>query len=116
MGAKVLEAWSPYRPSNGTEGMMFYEMWCARCSRDAAFENAPGKGCKIISRSLLYDIGEPGYPKEWVRRANDDEWPGSARCTAFTPREELVARAKRAWETRRARLRESCNDLFGGNP
>ena len=66
----------PYRPSNSTEGEIFREDWCARCHREA-----DGRQCKILSATLIYDIGERGYPKEWVWDA--EGWPGNPRCTAF---------------------------------
>jgi hypothetical protein len=113
VSASILPAWEPYRPSNGTEGQFFMEEWCLRCARDAAFRNdKPEHGCRILARTLLYDIDDPNYPKEWVRRSNDNEWPGSARCTAFVSQEELSKRARRAWQTRRERRRASCRDLF----
>lgn len=113
--AKVLQAWEPYRPSNGTEGEIFMERWCFRCSRDAAFRNGkPEYGCQILAATFVFDLDDPEYPKEWVRQSTDDEWPGTARCTAFVPQSELSERAKRAWATRRQMLRDSCRDLFGG--
>lgn len=66
----------PYRPSNGTEGEIFYEDWCVNCHREAA-----GRLCKILAATMIFDIGERGYPKEWVRDVG--EWPGNPRCTAF---------------------------------
>lgn len=62
----------PYRPSNGSEGGWFMSRWCELCSRDS--EANP---CDIIAHSMLYEIGEPEYPREWVR---DENGP---RCTAF---------------------------------
>lgn len=38
-----------YRPSNGTEGMIFMD-----------------KFCDIISNTMAYDINDPEYPKEWI--------------------------------------------------
>ena len=79
--AKVLPAWEAYRPSNGTEGLLFQEAWCARCAHDLT------EGCPILRRTLFHEIGDPEYPVEWIRQANDTEWPGTARCTAFVPME-----------------------------
>jgi hypothetical protein len=67
----------PYRPSNGTEGECFYGAWCAKCSREAH-----GNHCGIFGRSLMFQVGDPQYPREWVRDA--DAYPGNPRCTAFT--------------------------------
>lgn len=111
--AKVLPAWKPYRPSNGTEGQMFIEAWCANCARDARFKDGEGKGCSILGRTLLFDLSDPLYPVEWIRAANDDEWPGTARCTAFRPLSSLSEPAIKAWETRRRIRNESfTGDLF----
>lgn len=113
MSGKIVPAWEPYRPGNGTEGEMFQEQWCNRCARDAAFRNGkPEHGCRILAATMAFEVDDPEYPREWIREANDSEWPGTARCTAFVPAEELSNRAKRAWETRRKQVRESCGDLF----
>ena len=65
-----------YRPSNGTEGMGFYENWCDRCVKDRP-EDEDG-GCKVLYRSLAYHIDDPEYPDEWVYDAD-----GNPCCTAF---------------------------------
>lgn len=62
---------TPYRPSNGTEGMVFEAHFCDRCARDA------GQDCPIHTAALVFDIGEPEYPAEWV------EGEGGPACTAF---------------------------------
>ena len=77
------ETTRPYRPSNGTEGNFFYENWCARCQRESH-----GRQCNIFTRTLALDIGEKGYPKEWVRDISG--WPGDPRCTAFDPAHPIV--------------------------
>lgn len=51
---------APYRPSNGTEGEVFYERWCAGC---ALFEEGD---CDIYLGSLLLGIGHEDYPPELV--------------------------------------------------
>lgn len=113
MKDKITPAWEPYRPSNGTEGEMFMEQWCSRCARDVAYRNnKPEYGCRILAATFVFDIDDPEYPKEWIRQATDDEWPGTARCTAFVPTGELSARARRAWKTRRENAAKSCGDLF----
>jgi hypothetical protein len=61
-----------YRPANGTEGEIFMERYCYSCNR---FDN--GK-CPIQFHSLIYDIDDPRYPKEWV--IGED---GHPKCTAF---------------------------------
>lgn len=76
------EPGEPYRPSNGTEGMSFDEMWCNECERDARYRRNPeaGGGCSILCRSLLYEIGDEKYPKEWTHGLG-----GQPMCTAFRP-------------------------------
>lgn len=74
----------PYRPSNGEEGEVFMEAWCARCRRDAAHRRDESKaGCTIIARSMAYDVGDPKYPKDWVQ---DEKGPRCTRFEAETPR------------------------------
>jgi hypothetical protein len=72
----------PYRPSNGTEGDYFQDQWCAGCARDAAFRADPdsGDGCPIVAATMIFNINEEEYPKEWI----EDNNGGNARCTAFT--------------------------------
>jgi hypothetical protein len=64
-----------YRPSNGTEGDMFMERWCFRCTKDDAEHE---RYCPIIARSMAHEVGEDGYPGQWI--IGDD---GQPRCTAF---------------------------------
>ena len=66
----------PYRPSNGTAGSMFMRKFCDRCTKDD-----PDTGCEIVMLSMMYEIEEPDFPKEWVQ----DSEGGNPRCTAFTP-------------------------------
>jgi hypothetical protein len=70
----------PYRPSNGTEGECFMEAFCFRCARDAKFQESQdgADGCPIVAAALMYDIGDPQYPPEWIY---DEQ---GSRCTAFT--------------------------------
>lgn len=98
-----------YRPANGTEGMVFMEIYCERCERDARYrETDDGEdGCPIVAASMLYDIGEEGYPKEWVYGAD-----GRPTCTAFEEELEPEARARRA-ELEELKRRGQ-GDLFGG--
>lgn len=76
----------PYRPSNGTEGEIFYAHWCAHCHREQGARN-----CRIFGRSMAFNVGDPGYPKEWVRDAGD--WPGNPRCTAYEEHRKPVRHA-----------------------
>lgn len=60
-----------YRPSNGTEGMWFMSEWCDKCTIRGI--------CKILSKTMTYDIDDPEYPHQWIR---DSE--GYPECTSFT--------------------------------
>lgn len=60
----------PYRPSNGTEGMIFMDKFCDRCER---YDD-----CEIQVRSMLYEINHLLYPKQWVK---DED--GQGKCTEF---------------------------------
>lgn len=48
-----------WRPSNGTEGSIFIDSWCGRCSRDA------NEDCPILAAAFAYDVDDDEYPKEW---------------------------------------------------
>lgn len=80
-------AGKPYRPSNGTEGEIFQEMWCQRCVRDqygydAETDSFDGESCPILMNTLMLDADEEGYPTEWRYDAK-----GIPECTAFEPEE-----------------------------
>ena len=84
--AAAVEPWpsqtgKPYRPSSGTEGCAFDDVWCSQCARDAKFrETDDGEdGCKILADTLCFDIKDENYPKEWVYGHD-----GRPCCTAFT--------------------------------
>jgi hypothetical protein len=66
-------AGKPYRPSNGTEGMMFMEYFCDRC-----IYNSEEEGCEIIMRTMMHDVSEPEYPSEWLH-----DFKGRPQCTQF---------------------------------
>ena len=70
----------PYRPSNGTEGEMFMERWCADCARDHAHREDPdaANGCEIIVMAMCHNITDPDYPKAWVWNEK-----GQPICTEF---------------------------------
>lgn len=82
----------PYRPSNGTEGMIFMERFCDRCERDRLWRLEERDPCPILSDTMLYDPGDPAYPKEWIEEEGKDGF-AHPRCTAF---EEELTEEKRA--------------------
>ena len=81
-----LKDYRPYRPSNGTEGCLFYDDWCSRCARDKPMSEGknfddcgPDEVCQIVADTLAYSIDDPKYPKEWVYGAK------GPMCSAFVP-------------------------------
>ena len=60
-----------YRPSNGTEGIYFMEKFCDKCYYDR------NSDCEILARTLIFDVNDPEYPKEWTYKNN------SPVCTKF---------------------------------
>ncbi|EME69738.1 hypothetical protein H261_11909 [Paramagnetospirillum caucaseum] len=74
-----------YRPSNGTEGELFYGAWCADCAREAAYRADPalGEPCPILSATMTFDVSNPLYPEAWQFGAD-----GQPTCTAFTTEAE----------------------------
>lgn len=62
-----------YRPANGSEGMIFLEVFCENC-----VHNESEDGCGIQLRSMVYGIEDKDYPKEWKY---DKE--GQPTCTSF---------------------------------
>lgn len=69
-----------YRPSNGTEGLLFMESFCFRCRKDNFDMSTGAGGCQILADSLCFDIDDPNYPREWVYI------DGEPTCTAFEAR------------------------------
>lgn len=66
-----------YRPSNGTEGMWFISEFCEHCRRENPGDVETRK-CKILTKTMLYDVNEKDYPKEWTY----DE-KGDPTCTKY---------------------------------
>ena len=64
----------PYRPSNGTEGALFQDLFCQYCTRDNI---EAGDGCEIILLTMCYDTKDKEYPKEWIYDVD-----GQPVCTA----------------------------------
>ncbi len=67
---------TPYRPSNGCEGMDFQNQWCCECVKYGPPPERPS--CDILAASFSYLIGDENYPKEWVYGQD-----GRPSCTAF---------------------------------
>lgn len=70
----------PYRPTSGCEGAEFMASFCDRCQRDAAFRNGTGDSCPIIANSMVYEVGDDGYPAELIH----DPYDGYPTCTAYS--------------------------------
>lgn len=66
-----------YRPSNGTEGMMFMEAWCEHCAKFLEAEAGAGQDCDIVTRTFWLDEKDKDYPAEWTYNE------GQPCCTAF---------------------------------
>lgn len=69
-----------YRPSNGTEGMIFMEDFCDQClhqNPDPDPKYTKAKNCEICLASMCYSPCDPEYPTEW-RYVN-----GKPVCTKF---------------------------------
>ena len=62
-----------YRPSNGTEGMIFMDKFCDQCVYDLS------ENCDILADTFCYDVDDPEYPEEWIC----DEDLQNPRCTKF---------------------------------
>lgn len=67
-----MEHRKPYQPSNGTEGMDFVETYCMNCIHCDPDSNGK-KQCQILCRTMVYNISDPQYPKEWIY--NEDNEP-----------------------------------------
>ncbi len=68
------KAGQPYRPSNGTEGVMFEEKWCDRCKHDQGQES-----CSIIAMANAFDLQDPDYPRDKLIYGSD----GHPMCVDF---------------------------------
>lgn len=71
-------AGEPFSPSNGTEGMIFYDAFCDKCLHSHPDPDKKPQ-CEILCYSLIFEIEDPEYPKEWIY--NDAGWPV---CTSWT--------------------------------
>jgi hypothetical protein len=74
----------PYRPSNGSEGLVFQHRYCNRCIHDKAVREEPPRwesGCQVWASALMFKTDEPEYPPELVYANEEDVFSG--RCTKF---------------------------------
>lgn len=85
-----------YRPANGSEGEIFHNHFCNRCQKDR-YESRP---CSILNRTLMLDVTDKKYPKQWVTDNNG----GNPRCTSFKPREERPSASSGKIRDRRQEL------------
>ena len=67
-----------FRPSNGTEGAVFIDVFCATCARDISLD------CQILADTLMYDVDDAKYPAEWCYKGN------IPCCTAYVPEDDPV--------------------------
>ena len=88
----------PWRPANGTEGDAFEAAFCARCER----ASAPPDACTILEAAFGNDIGDKGYPSEWIE---DESGP---RCIAFEPAPEVPTAFEKSLKEHLAEIRENC--------
>ena len=75
------QAGKPYHPSNGTEGSMFEEIFCFKCTKFPISDTAKNQ-CGIWQRACAYFPSDKKYPKQW-RYAPDG---GGPECTSFRKR------------------------------
>lgn len=72
-----------YLPSNGTEGDLFRNAWCARCDRDKVENGSATVEEADRDHSLYCDILNTSYyaePPEWIYDIN-----GQPQCVDFVP-------------------------------
>jgi len=74
-GVKIMSIIEKYRPSNGTEGMIFLDKFCDHCMHDDPDNEIY---CEIIEKTMMFDVDDKGYPTEW--RYGED---GQPICTKF---------------------------------
>lgn len=65
-----------YRPSNGTEGELFFSHYCDKCSKKDT--------CQLMHRTMAFDVEHPEYPAEICYSAE-----GQPTCTEFDEQFQL---------------------------
>lgn len=79
MGLVEITKTMPWRPSNGSDGEVFRCQFCDRCEKDR-YESHP---CGIFTRTMIYDVDDPKYPKQWIENIGVPWNERDPRCTAF---------------------------------
>lgn len=69
-----------YAPSNATEFDLFYSQVCETCTKD------DDGHCPIIMHSMVFEITDEQYPKEWVINNN-----GNPTCTGYLDKDDVDA-------------------------
>ncbi len=80
-----------FKPSNNTDGERFFDSWCRKCARDKSMSEgksiddcAEFELCDIIVSSMIYQLDEAEYPRQWIYGEN------GPCCTSFVPVGEEV--------------------------
>lgn len=83
-----------YRPSSGSGGCAFEEVFCDRCYHDEMEFDQNGiptgnyiRQYDIHDRALLHDIKDPEYPSEWIYK--EDTGCLVPVCTAFLDKNDV---------------------------
>jgi hypothetical protein len=97
-----------WRPSNGTEGAVFQESWCANCQRDKWMNGSmdieqcgDGDLCQIIGNAEAYDVDHRLYPDEWQYDKD-----GQPCCIAYVEADSQIPEPRCA----------NTSDMFGDEP
>lgn len=75
-----------YRPSNGTEGDLFFSAYCHRCMARAL--------CPLPALTMAFSPEEDEYPEEWQYGTD-----GQPTCTAFENKDEEEVTVERCRHT-----------------
>ncbi len=71
------EAGKSFRPSNGTEGMIFNGEFCEQCIHERWVhhqkEDKDEDKCEIWSNAIIHNQRDKEYPEEW--QYSDEGWP-----------------------------------------
>jgi len=88
----VARAGEKYRPSNGTEGELFFDAFCRQCQRDKAMREGidfvecdDNERCDLIEATYGLYPDDPDYPAAWQYGKD-----GQPCCTDFIPAGEPI--------------------------